>query len=199
MNAFVLGSGFVVSLGLIAAIGAQNAHVLRQGIAGHRVGITVSLCILSDTLLMTAGVFGMGALIAWWPPLELVARIGGAFFLLVYGGLCFRAAMKTDALGAEGRVVTAFWPAVWTILAVTLLNPHVYLDTLVLIGGIGAQYGDDRTSFAIGAVAASWVWFVSLGYGARLLRPWFENPRAWQVLDLGIGLLMWSIAATLLL
>lgn len=199
MNAFVVGSGFIVSLGLIAAIGAQNAHVLRQGIAGHRVAITVSLCILSDTLLMTAGVFGMGALIAWWPPLELVARIGGALFLLVYGGLCFRAAMKTDALGAEGRVVTAFWPAVWTILGVTLLNPHVYLDTLVLIGGIGAQYGDDRISFAIGAVAASWVWFVALGYGARLLRPWFENPKAWQVLDLGIGLLMWSIAATLLL
>jgi len=199
LNWVVVGSGFVIAIGLIAAIGAQNAHVLRQGIAGHRVGITVSVCIISDTLLMTAGVFGMGALIAWWPPLETVARLGGALFLLVYGGFCFRAAMKTEALGGEGRVVTAFWPAVWTITGVTLLNPHVYLDTLVLIGGLGAQFGEDRFSFAIGAVSASWVWFVALGYGARLLRPWFENPKAWQVLDVGIGVLMWSIALTLLL
>ena len=97
-------------------------------------------------------------------------------------------------------MIDSFWPALVSILAVTLLNPHVYLDTIVFIGGIGAQYGeDDRLSFTLGAVSASWVWFVTLGYGARLLGPTFENPKAWTVLDIGIGILMWSIALTLLL
>lgn len=200
MNDLVWLSGFGVSLGLIAAIGAQNAHVLRQGIAGRQVGVTVALCILSDSLLMTAGVYGMSQLIDWWPPLTEVARWGGAAFLLIYGALCFRAALNTAALDGRGRVVQDFWPAVGTIVAVTLLNPHVYLDTLVLIGGIGAQYGaDDRLAFTVGAVSASWLWFLCLGFGARLLRPWFENPKAWQMLDLGIGTLMWFIAASLVL
>ena len=199
INASVLASGFVIALGLIAAIGAQNAHVLRQGIAGQRVFESVSVCILCDTVLMTAGVFGMGSLMTLWPALETLAVWGGALFLIGYGALCFRAALKTQALDTTGRVVTGFWPAIATVLGMTLLNPHVYLDTLVLIGGLGAQYNsDDRPSFAIGAVLASWVWFVALGYGARILRPWFENPRAWQVLDVVIGVLMWTIALTLL-
>ena len=190
-------SGFVVSLGLIAAIGAQNAHVLRQGIAGQQVTVAVAFCIAVDSILMTAGVFGMSALIQWWPSAEFVARLGGSLFLLVYGALCFKSAATEKALGAEGRVVTRFWPALGSIALVTLLNPHMYLDTLVLIGGLGAQYGADRGTFAVGAVMASWVWFISLGYGARWLRPLFAKPRAWQILDLAIGVLMWTIAASL--
>lgn len=199
LNLSVLLSGFAVSLGLIAAIGAQNAHVLRQGIAGKQVGVSVAFCIAVDSLLMTAGVFGMATVIDWWPDAERIARWGGAAFLGVYGALCFKSAWTDKALGAEGRAITDFWPALGAIAAVTLLNPHMYLDTLVLVGGIGAQYGEDRASFAVGAVSASWVWFISLGFGARWLRPLFSRPTAWRVLDLGIGALMWTIAASLLL
>ena len=194
------GSGFGVALGLIVAIGAQNAHVLRQGIAGRQLLVTVAVCITCDTILMASGVYGMGRIAIIWPPFEWITRIGGAVFLIGYGVLCFRSALKDRALGSEGQVIESFCPALASILAVTLLNPHVYLDTIVLIGGIGAQYGeDDRLSFTVGAVSASWVWFVALGYGARLLGPTFENPKAWAVLDIGIGILMWSIALTLLL
>jgi L-lysine exporter family protein LysE/ArgO len=200
LNWFVAASGFGIALGLIAAIGAQNAHVLRQGIAGRQVAVTIFACIFCDTLLMAAGVYGMGAIVELWPPFEWVTRIGGALFLIGFGSMCFRSALKNHVLGIEGRVIESFWPALWTILGVTLLNPHVYLDTLVFIGGLGAQYGsEDQLSFAVGAVSASWVWFLTLGYGARLLRPTFENPKAWTILDIGIGLLMWSIALTLLL
>jgi L-lysine exporter family protein LysE/ArgO len=200
VHASALAAGFVIALGLIAAIGAQNAHVLRQGIAGQRVFESVSVCIFCDTVLMTAGVFGMGSLIARWPLLETITAWGGAVFLIAYGAFCLRAAFKTQALDTAGRVVSDFWPAIATVLGMTLLNPHVYLDTLVLIGGIGAQYSrGEQPSFTIGAVAASWVWFIALGYGARVLRPWFENPRAWQMLDVLIGVLMWTIALTLLL
>ncbi len=200
MNWLVAGSGFGVALGLIAAIGAQNAHVLRQGIAGLQLPVTVAVCITCDTILMASGVYGMGRIATIWPPFEWITRIGGAVFLIGYGVLCFRSALKNRALGSEGQVIESFWPALVSILAVTLLNPHVYLDTIVFIGGIGAQYGeDDRLSFTLGAVSASWVWFVALGYGARLLGPTFENPKAWTVLDIGIGVLMWSIALTLLL
>ena len=199
MNWFVTASGFAIALGLIAAIGAQNAHVFRQGIAGRQVAVTIFVCILCDTVFMVLGVYGMSAIVKLWPPFEWVTRVGGALFLFGFGVMCFRSALKNQALGIEGRVVESFWPAFWTILGVTLLNPHVYLDTLVFIGGLGAQYGpDDQLSFAVGAVAASWVWFLALGYGATLLSPTFENPKAWKILDIGIGLLMWSIALTIL-
>lgn len=199
LNWFVTASGFGIALGLIAAIGAQNAYVLRQGIAGRQVAISVAVCVICDTVLMIFGVYGMSAIIAFWPPFESITRIGGALLLFVFGGICFRSAFNNKSLTAGGRVVESFWPAFWTILGVTLLNPHVYLDTLIFIGGIGAQYGPaDQFSFAVGAISASWVWFVALGYGARLLRPTFGNPKAWTILDTGIGVLMWSIALTLL-
>ena len=199
MNWFVTASGFAIALGLIAAIGAQNAHVFRQGIAGRQVAVTIFVCILCDTVFMVVGVYGMSAIVKLWPPFDWVTRVGGALFLFGFGVMCFRSALKNQALGIEGRVVESFWPAFWTILGLTLLNPHVYLDTLVFIGGLGAQYGpDDQLSFAVGAVAASWVWFLALGYGATLLSPTFENPKAWKILDIGIGLLMWSIALTIL-
>ena len=185
---------------MLRSLVGSEMCIRDRGIAGRQVVVTVAVCIVCDTVLMASGVYGMGAIVALWPPFEWVMRIGGALFLLGFGVMCFRSAFKNQALGVEGRVVESFWPAFWTILGVTLLNPHVYLDTLVFIGGIGAQYGsEDQLSFAVGAVSASWVWFLALGYGARLLRPTFENPKAWTVLDIGIGLLMWSIALTLLL
>ena len=196
----VFFTAFVLAAGLIMAIGAQNAHVLRQGIAGHYVGITVILCAFFDTVLMTSGVFGFGWLLTQLPMLEDVARVGGAVFLLWYGSRCVRSAMAPlSSVSVESRVATSLPAAIATVSAFTLLNPHVYLDTVVLIGSIGGQYeGSARTVFAVGAFTASWVWFIALGYGARLVRPYFENPRAWQVLDGFIALVMFAIALSLL-
>ncbi len=198
INVFI--TAFVLAAGLIMAIGAQNAHVLRQGIAGHYVGITVIFCAFFDTVLMTSGVFGFGWLLTQVPMLEDVARLGGAVFLLWYGSRCVRSAMAPlSSVSVESRVATTLPTAIATVSAFTLLNPHVYLDTVVLIGSIGGQYeGTARTVFAVGAFTASWVWFIALGYGARLVRPYFENPRAWQVLDGFIALVMFAIAFSLL-
>ncbi len=196
----VFATAFVLALGLIMAIGAQNAHVLRQGIAGRYVGVTVALCAFFDTVLMTAGVYGFGWLLTQISSLESIARIGGAAFLLWYGWRCVKSALAPlDEVSVESRVAISLTGAVATVSAFTLLNPHVYLDTVVLIGSIGGQFqGSERTAFAVGAVSASWVWFLCLGYGARLVRPFFENPRAWQILDAFIAVVMFSIAGALL-
>lgn len=196
----VFFTAFVLAAGLIMAIGAQNAHVLRQGIAGHYVGITVALCAFFDTVLMTAGVYGFGWLITQYPSAEIIARLGGAAFLLWYGARCVRSALSpVSEVSVASRVATSLPAAVATVSAFTLLNPHVYLDTVVLVGSIGGQYqGAERTAFAVGAFSASWVWFICLGYGARLIRPWFENPRAWQILDGIIAVVMFAIAFSLL-
>lgn len=196
----VFFTAFVLAAGLIMAIGAQNAHVLRQGIAGHYVGITVMLCAFFDTVLMTSGVFGFGWLLTQIPMLEDVARLGGVVFLLWYGSRCVHSAMApVSSVSVESRVATSLPAAIATVSAFTLLNPHVYLDTVVLIGSIGGQYeGTAQTIFAVGAFTASWVWFIALGYGARLVRPYFENPKAWQMLDGLIALVMFGIALSLL-
>ena len=196
----VFFTAFALAAGLIMAIGAQNAHVLRQGIAGHYVGTTVILCGFFDTVLMTSGVFGFGWLLTQLPMLEDVARLGGAVFLLWYGSRCVRSAMAPlSSVSVESRVATSLPAAIATVSAFTLLNPHVYLDTVVLVGSIGGQYeGSARTVFAVGAFTASWVWFIALGYGARLVRPYFESPRAWQVLDGFIALVMFAIVLSLL-
>ena len=196
----VFFTAFALAAGLIMAIGAENAHVLRQGIAGHYVGITVILCGFFDTVLMTSGVFGFGWLLTQLPMLEDVARLGGAVFLLWYGSRCVRSAMAPlSSVSVESRVATSLPAAIATVSAFTLLNPHVYLDTVVLVGSIGGQYeGSARTVFAVGAFTASWVWFIALGYGARLVRPYFESPRAWQVLDGFIALVMFAIVLSLL-
>ena len=196
----VFFTAFALAAGLIIAIGAQNAHVLRQGIAGHYVGTTVILCGFFDTVLMTSGVFGFGWLLTQLPMLEDVARLGGAVFLLWYGSRCVRSAMAPlSSVSVESRVATSLPAAIATVSAFTLLNPHVYLDTVVLVGSIGGQYeGSARTVFAVGAFTASWVWFIALGYGARLVRPYFESPRAWQVLDGFIALVMFAIVLSLL-
>ncbi|MEM7631725.1 MAG: LysE/ArgO family amino acid transporter [Pseudomonadota bacterium] len=190
--------GFLLSLSLILAIGAQNAFVLRQGLRRAHVLPVVLTCAISDAVLIVAGVAGFGALAEAVPWFEPLMRYGGAAFLLWYGWTNARSAWRGgQALAADGEETQSLRTAILTLLALTWLNPHVYLDTVVLIGSISAQY-PDRTTFGIGAVLASFVFFFSLGYGARALAPLFARPRAWQVLDAIIALTMWAIAFKLL-
>ncbi|MDF9303205.1 LysE/ArgO family amino acid transporter [Tritonibacter mobilis] len=196
----ILMAGFGLGFSLILAIGAQNAFVLRQGIRGQHVLPIVLTCALSDALLITAGVAGFGTLTSALPWFEPVMRIGGALFLTGYGLRSLRSAWTGGAaLSTEGQGgQTALWPAVLTCLAFTWLNPHVYLDTVVLLGAISAQY-TPAWVFGLGAVTASFVFFFTLGYGARLLAPIFARPRAWQVLDALIGVVMLALAVKLAL
>ncbi len=190
--------GFFLGFSLILAIGAQNAFVLRQGLRRQHVFWTCLTCALSDAVLIAAGVAGFGHLAMLAPWLDLAMRLGGAAFLICYGGLALRNAWRGGAaLHAGGGDGSTLLATLLSVLAFTWLNPHVYLDTVVLIGSISAQYSD-RLAFGLGAVCASFTFFFGLGYGARLLAPFFGRPRAWQVLDGLIGLTMWAIAAKLL-
>jgi len=191
-------AGFGLGLSLILAIGAQNAFVLRQGIRRSHVFAVCLTCALSDALLIAAGVAGFGSLAQAVPWIETVMRWGGALFLIAYGARALLSAWRGGAvLSVEGGAVEALGPVLATCLALTWLNPHVYLDTVVLLGSVAAQY-EDRLSFAVGAMTASFVFFFTLGFGARRLAPLFARPQAWRVLDLGVGLLMWAIAAALI-
>ena len=192
-------SGLALGLTLILAIGAQNAFVLRQGLRRTHVFWVCLTCALSDAALIVAGVAGFGALAEAAPWFETVMRWGGATFLIWYGLQNARSAWRGGAvLSAEGQGGASLRGTILTVLALTWLNPHVYLDTLVLLGSISAQY-PDRPAFGAGATTASFAFFFSLGYGARLLAPLFASPRSWQVLDAIIALTMWGIAAKLLL
>ncbi|WP_425098640.1 LysE/ArgO family amino acid transporter [Tropicibacter sp. S64] len=190
-------AGFALGLSLILAIGAQNAFVLRQGLRRAHVLPVVLVCALSDALLIAAGVAGFGALTKAIPGLETAMRLFGAAFLIWYGARTLRAAWKGGEALTAGPEAGSLRTAILTCLAFTWLNPHVYLDTVVLLGAVSAQY-DDRLSFALGAMTASFAFFFALGYGARLLAPLFARPQAWRILDLIIGLTMWAIAAKLL-
>ncbi|HEY9022310.1 MAG: LysE/ArgO family amino acid transporter [Paracoccaceae bacterium] len=193
-----MSAGFGLGLSLILAIGAQNAFVLRQGLRRSHVFAVCLTCALSDAALIAAGVAGFGSLAQAAPWIEPVMRWGGALFLIVYGARALLSAWRGGAvLMVEGGAVEALGPVLVTCLALTWLNPHVYLDTVVLLGSVAAQY-EDRVSFAIGAMTASFVFFFTLGYGARRLAPLFARPQAWRVLDLCVGLLMWAIAAALI-
>ncbi len=197
MNAFA--PGFALSLTLILAIGAQNAFVLRQGLRKSHVFWVCLTCAVSDALLIAAGVAGFGALGQALPWFEPVMRYGGAAFLIWYGARNAMSAWRGGAaLEAEGINTQSLRSTILTLLALTWLNPHVYLDTVVLLGSISAQY-DNRLAFGVGAVSASFVFFFGLGYGARLLSPLFAMPRSWQILDGLIAVTMWAIAAKLLL
>lgn len=197
MNAFL--PGFALSLTLILAIGAQNAFVLRQGLRKSHVFWVCLTCAVSDALLIAAGVAGFGALGQALPWFEPVMRYGGAAFLIWYGARNAMSAWRGGAaLEAEGLNTQTLRGTILTLLALTWLNPHVYLDTVVLLGSISAQY-DNRLAFGAGAVSASFVFFFGLGYGARLLSPLFARPRSWQILDGLIAVTMWAIAAKLLL
>ncbi len=192
-----LASGFALGMSLILAIGAQNAFVLRQGLKRSHVFVICLTCALSDALLIIAGVSGFGWLAGSLPWLASVMKWGGALFLLGYGGMSFYAAYKGgQTMDAEGSAVS-LRSAFLTCLALTWLNPHVYLDTVALLGAVSAQF-DDKVGFGAGAALASFVFFFSLGYGARLLAPMFARPVAWKILDLIIGIVMWSIAIGLL-
>ena len=192
-----LVSDFILSISLIMAIGAQNAFVLKQGIKKHHVFWVCLVCAVSDAILIVAGIAGFGAAVEAFPALETGARYGGAAFLIAYGIKSLLSAFGPDhSLEPEGEVPDALAKTIAMTLAFTWLNPHVYLDTVVLIGSISAQY-DDRLGFALGAMTSSFVFFFSLGYGASILSPVFARPRAWQVLDAGIGVVMLGIALKL--
>ncbi|MEM9549811.1 MAG: LysE/ArgO family amino acid transporter [Pseudomonadota bacterium] len=191
--------GFALGFSLILAIGAQNAFVLRQGLRRSHVFVVCLTCAVSDAILIAAGVAGFGALAVAMPWLEPVMRLGGAAFLVWYGATTLARAWRGgEALMAQGQEVDALAPVLLTVLAFTWLNPHVYLDTVVLLGSVSSQY-DPKPLFAAGAITSSFVFFFSLGYGARLLAPVFARPRAWQILDALIGLTMWAIAIKLLI
>jgi L-lysine exporter family protein LysE/ArgO len=198
--AIATAKGFGLGASLIIAIGAQNAFVLRQGLAKDRVFLVAGLCFLCDAVLIALGTGGFAGLITARPALVAVAAWGGALFLLAYGGRALHSAVRPGRLEAAGRTGPATaWAIAGTTLAVSLLNPHVYLDTVILVGSLAAQYpGDERAAFALGAIGASFVWFYGLGYGAGRLAPLFAKPAAWRVLDLAIALVMWSIAAALI-
>lgn len=192
--------GFLLGLSLILAIGSQNAFVLRQGIRREHVLLIVSVCALSDALLIGAGVLGLGAMIRNWPALVFWATLGGVVFLSVYGLLAFRRALNPGRLVAAGGETLNWRMALMATLAFTFLNPHVYLDTVILLGGISARYPvDSRMFFWAGGAVASFTFFFALGFGARLLAPLFARPSAWRVLDGVIALVMWGIAARLAL
>ena len=196
----VFAQGMALSLGLIVAIGAQNAFVLRQGLRREHVGSVVLFCALADATLITAGVMGMAQALGNSPGLARALALAGAVFLAVYGAQALRRARQPQRLqAAEGSGRLGRGAALAQAAAFTLLNPHVYLDTVVLVGSIGAQQAAGlRPWFVAGASAASLGWFCALGFGARWLAPLFARPRAWQVLDALIGLTMWTLAALLL-
>ena len=197
---FVALSGLGFGLSLIIAIGAQNAFVLRQGLRREHVLTVVLICALSDALLIGLGVGGLGTLLQLVPWLLVVVRVAGAVFLVVYGIFAARRAFRPAALIADDAgVSTPRWTAVATCLALTWLNPHVYLDTVVLLGSVSGTHGDNRWWFGLGAAVGSILWFSALGFGARFLRPLFAKPLAWRVLDGVIAVVMIAIAASLLL
>jgi len=192
------GLGF--GLSLIVAIGAQNAFVLRQGLLRQHVLPVVLVCALSDAVLIAAGVAGAGVLLESAPGLLRVVGYAGAAFLIGYGLLAARRAFRPAALTAEGAAPRrSLGATVATVLALTWLNPHVYLDTVVLLGSIANTHGDSRWWFAAGAVLGSLLWFFALGFGARLLQPVFARPSAWRVLDAVIAVVMWALAVSLLI
>jgi L-lysine exporter family protein LysE/ArgO len=196
-------AGLGLGLALIVAIGAQNAFVLRQGLLGEHVAAVVAICVGSDLALIGAGVAGAGAALTAVPSLITVVRVVGAAFLLLYGVFAARRALRPRVAAslrpAEGAVLRrGLVPVVVTCLALTWLNPHVYLDTVVLLGSVAADRGGQRWWFAAGAGAASTLWFCGLGAGAAALRPLFARPAAWRGLDAAIAVVMTALALGLL-
>mgnify|MGYP001794270667 FL=1 len=191
-------AGFALGFSLILAVGAQNAFVLRQGLLKSHVFAVCFICSVSDLLLIIAGVAGFGALATAAPGLEFGMRLFGAAFLIWYGIRTLLAAWRGGQSMETAQAAGSLKAAVLTCLALTWLNPHVYLDTVVLLGAVSAQY-EHKVAFGGGAALASFLYFFALGYGARLLAPLFAKPRAWQVLDVIVGLTMLALAAKLLL
>jgi len=197
MNAFF--SGFGLSLSLILAIGAQNAFVLKQGIKKEHVFVVCFICGLSDAILIFLGVSGFGYLVEQFPSLQTFARYGGFVFLAVYGlKSLYSAWTMSHELKAEGALVPTLTKTILLTLAFTWLNPHVYLDTVILLGAVSTKFGTLSPLFALGAMSASFVFFFSLGYGARLLTPLFQKALSWKILEFFIGIVMLSLAFMIL-
>ena len=190
--------GFATGLTLIVAIGAQNAFILRQGIRREHVLPVVAICTVSDMALMAAGVAGFGALVTAHPQVVTLARFGGAAFLIVYGMLAARRAWRPSGLTPSEAGPSRLAGVVLTCLAFTFLNPHVYLDTVVLIGALSNEHRDGRWLFGVGAAVASAVWFTTLGFGAGRLRGLFARPTAWRILDGLIALTMIALGVAVL-
>lgn len=203
MNIIALLQGFGLGTGLIIAIGAQNAFVLRQGLKRQRLFVTASLCTCCDIILICFGVGGLGTIITTIPLLTIVATWGGVLFLLYYGWHSFRSMATSGSMNIEiekNHRNPSLSETIVTILAFSLLNPHAFLDTVVLIGSIGSHYVTigNRWSFALGAMGASLTWFFSLAYGAAWLAPYFRHTLTWTLLDGFIGCVMWIIAGSLI-
>ena len=191
-------TGLAFGLSLIVAIGAQNAFVLRQGLRREHVGGVVAICIASDVVLIAAGVAGLGSVVVSAPGLLDVIKVGGAFFLLGYAALALRRAVRPGVLAVSDDAASGRSAVLLTAAALTWLNPHVFLDTVLLLGSIAGTQAGGRWWFGLGAIVGSTVWFASLGYGARLLRPLFARPWAWRALDVLIATTMTVIAISLL-
>lgn len=187
-------SGFLLGLSLIIAIGSQNAFVLKQGLKREHIFFVCLFCALSDAILISAGVGGFGAVTARYPHIVDVAKFAGVVFLLGYGLQSLYASVRlSQALTVEGQVVSSLKKALLLCFGFTWLNPHVYLDTLVLVGMVSTG-ASSKVVFAAGAISASFFFFFALGYGARLLKPLFAKPKAWNVLDALVGILMLYLA-----
>jgi L-lysine exporter family protein LysE/ArgO len=189
--------GFLTGLSLIIAIGAQNAFVIRQGLTKRHVLLVVSICAISDALLILLGIAGLGALISGLPWLLETIRWFGVAYLIWFGIRSLRSAFSNQALDASGVQSGSAKTVVLSVLGFTFLNPHVYLDTVILLGSIGNQFGDDRWWFGLGAAVASVVWFSSIGFGARAASKFMAKPIFWKVLDLVIAAVMFGIAILL--
>lgn len=197
LNAYLQGMG--TGAGLIIAIGAQNAFVLSQAIRGGPAILVAIVCIIIDATLISLGIWGIGQLIENSPVLLNIARWAGAAFLLGYGALALKRAIIPAQLTANNPLLTNPWRAVGITLAISLFNPHLYLDTVVLLGSIGGQIpGTGSFWFGLGACTASCIWFSTLAIGGRKLAPWFSKPSSWRWLDGFVALSMWSIAAMLI-
>lgn len=192
--------GFAIGLSLIVAIGAQNAFVLKQGLKKQAVFWVCFVCAFSDSILVVLGITGFATVIQLYPELVGFAKWAGAVFLVWYGlQHAIQAFQANQSLHASSQNEIQLSKIIIVCLALTWLNPHVYLDTVILIGSISTQFEQTKLYFALGVITASWFFFFSLGYGARVLIPVFANPKAWKVLDGVIALIMWSIAISLIM
>ena len=193
-------SGFLISISLILALGPQNVFVLRQGLLRSHVFASCLVCSISDSLLIAGGVLGVGLFISEIEGLAIWMSIGASVFLIFYGCLRIKSALNPKGLEVDDSDSKDLWPTILAGLAFTYLNPHVYVDTLLLIGGASSSYtGDDKLMFGIGAATASFVFFFSLGYGAKSLSPILNNPESWKIIDFFIAGVMFTVAGILLL
>lgn len=197
MVTFLTGLG--VGFSLILAIGAQNAFVLKQGLKREYVLSVCFICALSDSILIYLGITGFSKIVGEFPLINIFAQYFGALFLFIYGLKSFYSAFRKNTRLDPSRIEKAnIYRVLGTCLAFTWLNPHVYLDTVVLVGSISTNFTDELHTFAIGAILSSWIFFFSLGYGAKFLLPLFQNSISWKILDFLIGVIMWVIAINLL-